>query len=83
MSSIISDFDRRRATAGDVERKNSSIIDAGEEGTTQASGHRTPGALIYMNERVSSQPNTPLPAGGNAWGELTNHNNLNNDDVQQ
>ena len=62
MTSIISDFDRRRATAGNETRK-SSVDHEAEEGTTQASGNRTPIAgtnsvrpinLTYANERVAT-----------------------------
>ena len=63
MTSIISDFDRRRTTAGNETRHQSSIVDPEvEEGTTQASGLRTPIIatstrpinLAYANERVAT-----------------------------
>ena len=82
MSSIISDFERRKATAGNNTRKGS-IVDI-EDGTTMASGNRTPGALFYGNERVSTQPNTAHAAGISAWGEMSNNTNTNpntNDDL--
>ena len=53
MTSIISDFEQRRATAGGETRKGS--IEMDQDGTTMASGNRTQGAgHAYGNERVSS-----------------------------
>ena len=74
MDSIITDFERRRVTAGNALRKDS--IDGGvgvDDGTTQASGTRTPLAMksglpttagglstTQANERVATLPNTTV-----------------------
>lgn len=57
MSSIISDFDRRRATAGNDPRKGS-IDDEGDittQATPLAMNSLEPTSLAYANEKVTTQ----------------------------
>ena len=57
MSSIISDFDRRRATAGHDARKGS-IDDEGDvttQATPLAMNSLEPTSLAYANEKVTTQ----------------------------